>query len=674
MTVIAAVRFDAVCAMAAHAAARGQWRQSAESSFDDGAGRLIRHAAGRPGLPDEPAASFAASARPARACFANAGAAATAAAPTRAIALPVAHQKMEGISIMRNEKSTVFSTLALGAGLLICAELAGCGGDDPKPAVQASEFPSCRDTPRVAAVDGYPLYRVSSASLDKCMVAAYYDAGYAIVADGDVDVWGPTDAMPVFQFDSGVAAMEPSGAGSDISTVPVPTSTPVATKDEQPAGFVMAKSPGDDAPVECQLQNGGTDGAAIDNCLRVVREHQSRQRQGGSTTRSAGIRAAASDDPTTFVGDTRPDPAAWTLLGKSTQAVKLESYSDNWWQADQKTGSATLQFSLYRLNSNTQNDFYLVKAMWETTPVARVNKTHPTSKDACVKGDYCGYYNNLHEMGFSLSVVRNGVVVAGDIESYMPHSVGRNKTVAQKMGGELSFGEKSVGVKVSGEVSTTYNYPALDLLPSASNGTVQFKTSHATGANDIWNADPTTVGSAGTVAWALFRVPEGDPAVEESVRINVSKFEGSFGLRSDNDLISHLYLYSYKLAKPYTISYSPPVFGVKVVNDDGTTRPVPVGRNNAIRLKAGESTELAISAGDFSTPIRVAWQVTNLPDWVVTSVDKGSMNSGDARVVVTVRPNTAPGTLGYVMLNTSPRAATASMRNQDIAVPIQVVQ
>ena len=577
---------------------------------------------------------------------------------------------------MRNEKSTVFSTLVLGAGLLICAELAGCGGDDPKPGAQASEFPSCRDTARVPAVDGYPLYRVSSASLDKCAVAAHYDAGYAIVADGDVDVWGPADDMPVFQFDSGVAAMEPSGAGSDISTVPVPASTPVATKDEQPAGFVLAKSPGGDAPVECQLQNGGTDGTAIDNCLRVVREHQSRHRQTGSTTRSAAIRAeaAAADSPTNFAGNAHPDPAAWTLLGKSTQAVALESYSDNWWQADQKTGTAKLQFSLYRLNSNTQNDFYLVKAMWETTPEPRINKTHPTSKDACVKGDYCGYYNNLHEMGFSLSVVRNGVTVAGDVESYMPQSVGRNKTVAQKIGGELSFGEKSVSAKVSGEISTSYSYSALDLLPSSSNGTVQFKASHATGANDIWSADPTTVGTAGTVAWVLFRVPEGDPAAEESVQINVSKFEGSFGLRSDNDLVSHLYLYNYKLAKPYTISYSPPVFGVKVVNDDGSTRAVPAGRNNAIRLKAGESTELAISAGDFSTPIRLAWQVTNLPDWLVASVDKGSVNSGNGRVVVTVRPNTAPGTLGYVMLNTSPRAAAASMRNQDIAVPIQVVQ
>lgn len=573
---------------------------------------------------------------------------------------------------MKNERSTILCTRVLGVGLLTSAALAGCGGD-ASPNVQASAFPTCSSTAHVPSVDGYPVYRVQPGNVDKCSIAAHYDAGYAIVADGDVDIWGPTDDMPVFKVDSGVAAMEPSGTDGIISTVPVASSIPVATKSEQSSGFILAKSAVDGAPVECQIQDGTTDGNGIDRCLDPVRASQARQRLTKSAVQSAMVRATV-DSPAGIAGNANPDPSAWTLLGNSSQEVSLESYTDNWWQSDQKAGSAKLQFSLYRLNSSTQNDYYLVKANWETTPQPRINKTHPTRKDACVKGDYCGYYNNLHDMAFSLSVIRGGVVIPGNVDNHMPKTVERNTTVTQKMGGSLSFGDKGITASVSGEIATSYTYSAQNLISSSEHGIAEFISSHATSASDIWKTDPTTVGTAGTVAWVLFSVPEGDPAVEESVQIKVSKFEGNFGLRADNDLISRTYLYDYKLAKPYTVSYSTPAFGVKVLNDDGTTRPVPAGRNNAIRLKAGESTELQISAGDYSTPIRLAWQVTNLPDWLVASVEKGSVNSGNGRVTVTVRPNATPGVLGYVMINTSPRAAAASMRNQDIAVPIQVVQ
>lgn len=119
---------------------------------------------------------------------------------------------------------------------------------------------------------------------------------------------------------------------------------------------------------------------------------------------------------------------------------------------------------VYRLNSSTQNDYYLVKANWETTPQPRINKTHPTRKDTCVKGDYCGYYNNLHDMAFSLSVVRGGVVIQGNVDNYMPKTVERNTTVTQKMGGSLSFGDKGVTASVSGEIATSYTYSAQNLI------------------------------------------------------------------------------------------------------------------------------------------------------------------------------------------------------------------
>ncbi|HDR8968252.1 TPA: hypothetical protein QDB13_005938 [Burkholderia vietnamiensis] len=579
---------------------------------------------------------------------------------------------MKRISVMKSERSTIFRAGAFGMGLLASVTLAGCGGDS-SPSVQASAFPSCSNAARVPSVDGYPVYRVQAGDVDKCAVAAHYDAGYAIVADRDIDIWGPTDDMPVFKVDSGVAATEPTGINGIISTVAVASSIPIATKSEQSSAFILAKSAVDGTPVECEIQGGPMDADGIDRCLAPVRTSQLRQRLTKSAVPSAAVRAAA-ESPAGITGNANPDPSAWTLLGNSSQEVSLESFTDNWWQSDQKAGSAQIQFSVYRLNSSTHNDYYLVKANWETSPQPRINKTHPTRKDTCVKGDYCGYYNNLHDMAFSLSVVRGGVSIQGNIDNYMPKTVERNTTVTQKMGGSLSFGEKGISGSVSGEIATSYTYSAQNLISSSEHGIAEFISSHATSASDIWKADPTTVGTAGTVAWVLFSVPEGDPALEESVQIKVSKFEGSFGLRADNDLVSHTYLYDYKLAKPYTISYSTPTFGVKVLNDDGTSRPVPAGHNNAIRLKAGQSTELQISAGDYSTPIRLAWQVTNLPDWIVASVEKGSVNSGNGNVTLTVRPNAAPGVLGYVMINTSPRAAAASMRNQDIAIPIQVVQ
>lgn len=61
------------------------------------------------------------------------------------------------------------------------------------------------------------------------------------------------------------------------------------------------------------------------------------------------------------------------------------------------------------------------------------------------------------------------------------------------------------------------------------------------------------------------------------------------------------------LLRPYTIRYSTPVFHVNAVNGDDSLGPAPSGRNNAIRLKAGESIWLAIAAGNYETPIRLAW-------------------------------------------------------------------
>ncbi|QJP71049.1 hypothetical protein [Burkholderia glumae] len=133
----------------------------------------------------------------------------------------------------------------------------------------------------------------------------------------------------------------------------------------------------------------------------------------------------------------------------------------------------------------------------------------------------------------------------------MPKTVERNRTVTERMGAELGFGDKGIGAKVSGEVSTSYSYAAQNIIASSSKNSLQFVSSHATAYSDIWNADPTTVGTAGTIAWGLFSVPAGNPAAKESVQIKVSKLEGNFGLRSDNGLISQTYLYDYKLTSPY---------------------------------------------------------------------------------------------------------------------------
>ncbi|QKM51913.1 hypothetical protein B7760_05991 (plasmid) [Burkholderia glumae] len=534
---------------------------------------------------------------------------------------------------MQNEKSIIFTSCALVVCLLATAELAGCGGQDSPALIQTSDYPSCGSTASLASVQGYPIYRVSTGAFDKCAVIAHYNAGYAVVATEDIDVWGPTDNVPSFKIDSGVSATEPPDTGLVINTVAQGTAVPEATKDIQAGGFVIAKSNEDGSPFECQLPSDSANQADVDECLESLRSGQAQlEAQKTASTRSVPLRAAADNSPAPLVGNTNPDPSAWTLLGQSSQEVSLESYSDNWWQADQKTGSTKVQFTLYRLNSNTQNDYYLVKASWETTPEPRVNKYHPTRADACKKGEYCGYYNNQHSLEFSLSVLRDGIPIVAQVESYMPKTVERNRTVTERMGAELGFGDKGIGAKVSGEVSTSYSYAAQNIIASSSKNSLQFVSSHATAYSDIWNADPTTVGTAGTIAWGLFSVPAGNPAAKESVQIKVSKLEGNFGLRSDNGLISQTYLYDYKLTSPYTISYSTPVFRVNVVNGDDSLGPVPSGRNNAIRLKAGESTELAITAGNYETPIRLAWQVTNLPDWIVASVDKGGLIAETARL------------------------------------------
>ncbi|SDV46818.1 hypothetical protein [Chitinasiproducens palmae] len=574
----------------------------------------------------------------------------------------------------QHQHNSVWNLCRTGLGASLVAIIAACGGHDvPSASIGDTAYPACGGTPAVAAVQGYPVYRLSAANVNACDVLTHYDAGYAIVADGDVDVWGPTDGMPKFTMSSGVDATEPTGDGLLISTVAVGTSVPVATQSETATTFVLAKSADNAAPVECQLQNSDATQlqSDIENCLASVRTTQTQQR---ALTRAgtASIKAQTSDSAD-GIGNTSPDPTAWTLLGTSAQEVSIDSYTDNWWQPTQKTGTAALRFSVYRLNASDQNDYYLVKAVWDTNPVPRINATHPTIKDTCVKGDYCGYYNNLHTIAFSLSVIRNGQTTRGAVESYMPRTVERNKTVSEKIGGDLSVSDKGVSGKINSEISTSYSYSALNILSAATRGTVEFTASHATSKRDIWDADPTTIGGGRKVAWVLFSVPAGSARIEDSIQVGVSKFEGNFGLRADNDLLPHVYLYDYKLDQPYTVSFSPPVFAAKVVNADGTVQALPMATSDVVRLKPGQSTTIRVTAGDETTPVRLSWQVTDASSWLSTSAGKNSVRSGDEDIVVTADNAAVPGTTGYVRINTSPRGAAAALRQGDLNVRIQVV-
>ncbi len=175
---------------------------------------------------------------------------------------------------MQNEKSIIFTSCALVVCLLATAELAGCGGQDSPALIQTSDYPSCGSTASLASVQGYPIYRVSTGAFDKCAVIAHYNAGYAVVATEDIDVWGPTDNVPSFKIDSGVSATEPPDTGLVINTVAQGTAVPEATKDVQAGGFVIAKSNEDGSPFECQLPSDSANQADVDECLESLRSGQ----------------------------------------------------------------------------------------------------------------------------------------------------------------------------------------------------------------------------------------------------------------------------------------------------------------------------------------------------------------------------------------------------------------
>src|SRR5690606_13965221 len=210
------------------------------------------------------------------------------------------------------------------------------------------------------------------------------------------------------------------------------------------------------------LETGEDAGVALESCLATLRGLASAgpPRAFGAAAAAAPslnqtLSASAPLSDTGSLGQTIPDPRAWTTLGTLNQATSVTNVRpEERWQVPTryKAGSATVAFTVYRLNSVDSQDFYLVRGQWSLTP-----NFISTSSTCNADGRNWYYYNNMHQLGFSLQRVRGKGAGAeqGQIHSHAPQSVVRKKSYSFTLGAGLKAGGKvdKSGSGGSGEAS-----------------------------------------------------------------------------------------------------------------------------------------------------------------------------------------------------------------------------
>ncbi|WP_459906495.1 hypothetical protein [Caballeronia sp. HLA56] len=547
----------------------------------------------------------------------------------------------------------------------IAATLAGCGGSHPDDNTP-EEALDCSSTPQVSAVLGYPTFAVqaSTSTIDTCSVIAHYDAGYAIVADEELDPWSAPDLMPSGETMYGIPAVDAPASEVAIGTVPASSASPEVAGTFSARRYVLAKSPvTTGTPIECTLVDRDAEGlnSQTDSCLASIRSQQSSSTFDLLTSvKATGVPEEVSQ------GSATPDPTAWTLLGASSQQISQDVAWKDGWTAEERTGNVTLTLFVYRLNSTNQNDYYLVKANWGRTPA--------TATDGFWRiGTPWGYYNNSHQLRFSLQVKRPGSTLTGLVETSAPQTVSRNKTYSTKLGTNLSFGEKGFAAGVSNEVAVSYSAPGMTISSSVVGNSVLFDAFHATSGKEVYDNDPTIRGGVTTTVWGLFSVPASSTPQDDDVVVNIEQMSGTFGWRGQQIISPDIAFLAPYVVKPYTVSFSTPHFSVQLLDENGTPRTVPISPAAPLQMRSGQSSTLAVSSVNNGTPVRLSWQITSLPAWLTSSTPQGAVSNGDGRIYLTANAGAAVGALDYVRINTAPRGAAASVRGGDIAIPVRIV-
>lgn len=577
--------------------------------------------------------------------------------------------------------------LPLLSACLATLVLQGCGGDDsddPTPAPVVKN--TCANTPAVTPQRGYPIYEMKGDNVsetDVCTAVAHYEAGYAIVASGEIDPWTEADEEAVVLHADVTTSAGVPGQEAVVTALQDAAVTAAHTSSSSQRGFLLAQRPGGlGDPKECSVIGATPEQvtAALEDCLSELRQAQ---RDEDHADASANRRVASSSAKTTdgnLLGNATPDTKAWTQVGETTTTLK--AITAPLIGSGELAGSATLTFTLYRLNSVTGNDYYLVQGKWSVTPQML---SRADCSPSWYSPGYCRFFNNFHQVGFNLQRNVKGLSPqSAVIMEHAPETALRDTTVSNKIGGGLAVGKDGPSANVSSEVATSYSYTSADIIGNVSDNSLQFQLSHAASKSDLKSLTATTLGGMTTTLWGLFRLPAlpAEQAKDASVTLNVTDFAGNFGAYLDCGIgpciDSRSHHHYFLRTQPgtnttvFTRTFPLPEFEVDMIDTAGKVQQLPSEPANALRLRRGDTITLHINkAGSADNPLALPWELTTLPSTLIASRNKGN---GKGTVSITVKSDAAVGTLDYLRINTVPPASASSLQFGDIAVPVRIVQ
>lgn len=507
----------------------------------------------------------------------------------------------------------------------------------------------------VDKVEGHPVIDVAMWRPFAADVAvAHYRAGYALQVRGD-----PTELERALGYPredavaagvDGMAAMAGSRDDAVKSQSPeAARSSGSAQSSEAGARYVFGTRRtlfalgSDGSPARLDVMDDGESSALdvqIGRWLDGLRD--------GSEQALAFTAAPANIE----TGETSPPGNAWTKIGADTVAItgkaKYTAYTFEEAKDWSDAGVATATINVYRLNSTSSFDYYLVKTNLST-------RAYYQREDRLA----CFYWTTHQAYHVTMSArTASGQDVQGRLFQAEPRSVPGSTDYKMTIGSELNGSVDKDGVKGGGKVTA-----AMETVWRVNDvNTVQATAGDKAG----WNLEFPVILIRGihdaakgltTTNYAIFEFPRTiNDAGPPTVQVH-SELRGAFATyRVKWAIVDDFAAHPYVLEGGLHRSFPVPQFGVSpqelTVRKDGIPAKVNIHASHG--------------------PLIVSWKVVDIPPSLQLSRTEGA---GDVTLDVYATDKATPSPIPQLIrINTFPATATDSLRAGSIAVAVVIAE
>ena len=369
-------------------------------------------------------------------------------------------------------------------------------------------------------------------------------------------------------------------------------------------------------------------GARLDQA-GVMRVYQGYAAAGGEARAAEGLNQWISSQASagaSALAAGAPSNQAWTQLASTTT-----SFTDSW------NDYVLYAMDDYRLNDiNSGGDWYLFTSRTLTSP----------GYLGC-GGSNCGPYI------FQRNIAMTAASPASSLVDHGPSGTITTSSTSYTVGLSLSVGT-DVGVGVNASTTQTWEQPSVTTVDQSGGLRAAWQENFSGPTLNIAPPPATASGSFQSDQAAIFLAPEGTTSF--------SLF-GAGSYAAERDTFYSCGLFGWATCE------SSAEQGATVTISLNVRPPAISVSPTALVLSSGTSGSFGIQATIPGSTQGLAWEITNVPNWLaLTSL----VGNGSANITGTVQPKTKRGSVAYLNINTSPAYAAPSVEKGPIVLTVTV--